>query len=63
MSKGIRNPFYFAGVPLVAMGAVFAAIGASGQGAFGYTAVGLFIPGLVLVVAGWQSRRRKTSGL
>lgn len=55
------KPFYFAGLPLVAIGtafAAFAAVGASGQEAFGYTAVGLLVPGLVLLVTAYWSRRR-----
>ncbi|MFT0866298.1 hypothetical protein [Pseudomonas sp. CAM1A] len=54
-----KKPFYFAGAPLVAIGAAFAAIGASGQEAFGYTAVGLLVPGLLLLSAGYRSNRQR----
>lgn len=54
------KPFYFAGLPLVAIGTPFAAVGASGQEAFGYTAVGLLVPGLVLLVTAYWSRRRRS---
>lgn len=50
------KPFYFAGIPLIATGAAFAAVGASGQAAFGYTSVGLLVPGLVLLIAGYCRR-------
>lgn len=50
------KPFYFAGVPLAAIGAAFAAVGASGQEAFGYTAAGLLVPGIVLLVTGYRRR-------
>lgn len=52
MGKSANKPFYFAGVPLVAVGCAFAAIGASGQEAFGWSAIGLLVPGVVLLVAG-----------
>lgn len=58
MGKSAKTPFYFAGVPLVAVGCAFAAIGASGQEAFGWTAAGLLVPGAILLVIGaWRSRR------
>lgn len=47
------KPFYFVAAPLISIGAAFAAIGASGQAAFGYTAIGLLVPGLVLLAAGF----------
>ncbi|MBJ9974292.1 hypothetical protein IAE35_00305 [Pseudomonas sp. S75] len=50
------KPFYLAAAPLIATGATFAAVGASGQLAFGYTAIGLLVPGLVLIVAGYRRR-------
>lgn len=50
------KPFYFAAVPLISIGAAFAAVGASGQAAFGYTSVGLLVPGLVLLVTGYRRR-------
>lgn len=57
MDGKIRNPFYFAGMPLVAVGCAFAAVGASGQEAFGWTAAGLLIPGALLLIAGvWRKR-------
>jgi len=59
MGKTAKNPFYFAGAPLVAVGAAFAAVCASGQEAFGYTAIGLLVPGLLLLVAGYRSSRRQ----
>lgn len=52
----IAKPFYFAGIPLIATGAAFAAVGASGQAAFGYASVGLLVPGLVLLIAGYCRR-------
>lgn len=58
MAKKANNPFYFAAVPLLAVGCAFAAIGASGQEAFGWTSIGLLIPGLALLVAGLINRRR-----
>lgn len=50
------KPFYFAAAPLIAIGAAFAAVGASGQEAFGYTAVGLLLPGIILLVTGYRRR-------
>ncbi|WP_434681298.1 hypothetical protein J3P77_09410 [Pseudomonas sp. R1-18] len=58
MGKSANKPFYFAGVPLVAIGCAFAAIGASGQEAFGWTAIGLLLPGVALLAAGVLNRRR-----
>lgn len=55
MSK-IAKPFYFAAMPLLAVGAAFAAVGASGQAAFGYTAVGMLVPGMALLIAGYRRR-------
>lgn len=59
MAKTAKSPFIFVGAPLVAVGAAFAAIGASGQPAFGYTAVGLLVPGIILLAGGFWSRRRR----
>lgn len=60
MSKNARNPFYFACLPLLTVGCAFAAVGASGQEAFGWTAAGLLIPGAVLLATGaWRSRSRR----
>ena len=50
------KPFYFAAAPLITIGAVFAAVGAAGQAAFGYTAVGFLVPGVVLLVTGYRQR-------
>lgn len=50
------KPFYAAAAPLLAIGAVFAAVGASGQEAFGYTALGFLVPGIVLLVTGYRRR-------
>ena len=58
MGKSANKPFYFAGVPLVAVGCAFAAIGASGQEAFGWSAIGLLVPGVVLLVVGVLNRHR-----
>lgn len=58
MGKSANKPLYFAGVPLVAVGCAFAAIGASGQEAFGWSAIGLLVPGVVLLVAGFLNRHR-----
>ncbi|MBD8754225.1 hypothetical protein [Pseudomonas coleopterorum] len=58
MAKKANNPFYFVGVPLLAVGCAFAAIGASGQEAFGWTSIGLLVPGVALLVAGLMNRRR-----
>lgn len=55
MSKAAK-PFYFAAMPLLAVGAAFAAVGASGQAAFGYTAVGMLVPGMALLIAGYRRR-------
>lgn len=56
--KPRTSAFHFAGIPLIAVGAAFAAVGASGQPAFGYTAVGLLLPGMVLLLTGlWRNRR------
>jgi len=57
MAKKANNPFYFASVPLVAVGCAFAAIGASGQEAL-WTSIGLLVPGVALLVAGLMNRRR-----
>lgn len=56
MVKTAKKPFYFAGAPLVTIGVAFAAVGASGQEAFGYTAVGLLVPGIVLLITGYRRR-------
>ena len=58
MGNSANKPFYFASVPLVAVGCAFAAIGASGQEAFGWTAIGLLVPGMLLLVAGALNRCR-----
>lgn len=50
------KPFYLAAAPLIAVGAAFAAVGASGQVAYGYTAVGLVLPGIMLLVVGYRRR-------
>lgn len=56
MSKHSTTPFYAAGGSMLVIGVVFAAVGASGQPAFGWTAVGLLIPSAVLLL---QAVRRK----
>lgn len=58
MAKHANKPFYFASVPLIAVGCAFAAIGASGQEAFAWTSIGLLVPGVALLVAGLVNRRR-----
>lgn len=58
MAKKANNPFYFASASLIAVGCAFAAIGGSGQEAFGWTSIGLLVPGLALLVAGLMNRRR-----
>lgn len=58
MSKNAERSFYFAGVPLVATGSAFAAVWASGQEAFGWSALGLLVPGVSLLIAGLVSRAR-----
>ena len=50
------KPFYAAAAPLLTIGAVFAAVGASGQEAFGYSAVGLLVPGIILLISGYRQR-------
>lgn len=57
MGKNAEKPFYIAAVPLLATGCVFAALGASGQEAFGWTAIGLLVPGVVLLITGAMRRR------
>ncbi|MEG0858648.1 MAG: hypothetical protein RSG79_03595 [Pseudomonas sp.] len=59
MGNTNKKPFGLAGGPLIAMGAGFIAVGLSGQPAFGYTGLGLLIPGVVLVVIEFCSRRRR----
>ncbi|MCP6691297.1 hypothetical protein [Pseudomonas donghuensis] len=59
MSKTAKNTFTVAGGPMTALGIAFAAVGASGQPAFGYTAVGLLIPGVALIATGIWSKRRQ----
>lgn len=59
MGKTANKPFYLVGAPLVAIGAAFAAVGASGQEAFGYTAIGLLVPGLLVLCAGYRSSRQR----
>ncbi|MBK5001471.1 hypothetical protein IAE37_003747 [Pseudomonas sp. S31] len=59
MAKTAKTPFIFVGAPLLAVGAAFAAVAASGQPAFGYTAAGLLVPGIVLLATGLWSRRRR----
>ncbi|CAM3882787.1 hypothetical protein CCOS865_02963 [Pseudomonas reidholzensis] len=59
MSRTTNTPFYFTGIPLLSIGAAFAAVGASGQTAFGWIAAGLLIPGALLLIAGaWRNRRQ-----
>ncbi|MOA46213.1 hypothetical protein D3C78_1686990 [compost metagenome] len=53
------KPFYFVGIALLTMGAAFAAVGASGQAAFGYASLGLLAPGAGLLLAGVLSGRRR----
>lgn len=60
MGKNANKPFYIAAVPLLAVGCAFAALGASGQVAFGWTAIGLLVPGIVLLVTGALRRRPAT---
>jgi hypothetical protein len=59
MSKAAKNPYYFAGAPMIAVGAAFAAVGAAGQPAFGWTAAGLLIPGAILLIAAVCRNRRR----
>ncbi|PWB32359.1 hypothetical protein DCO48_13550 [Pseudomonas sp. SDI] len=58
-AKAPKQPFAMTGVPLLAMGCAFAAVGASGQTAFSYVAAGLLIPGTVLLAMGLWNRRRQ----
>jgi len=58
MRKTATRPFTIIGTVLIAVGAAFAAVGASGQPAFGYTAAGLLLPGVVLLVLGVRAGRR-----
>jgi len=60
MHKANTTPLLIAAGPLTALGLVFAAVGLSGQPAFGYTAVGLLIPGIVLLATGLWSKYRRT---
>lgn len=53
------KPFYLVGISLLAVGAAFAAVGASGQAAFGYASLGLLAPGAGLLLAGVLSGRRR----
>lgn len=39
---------------LLNVGAAFAAVGASGQASFGYTAVGMLVPGMALLIASYR---------
>ncbi|MHC6225497.1 hypothetical protein ACYU03_12105 [Pseudomonas sp. X10] len=59
MSKAAKKTFYIAGAPMIAVGAAFAAVGASGQPAFGWTAAGLMIPGVALLIVGACRNRRR----
>ncbi|MNP74461.1 hypothetical protein D3C76_1713430 [compost metagenome] len=59
MSKEAGTPCLHAGMPLFVTGLAFAAVGASGQAAFGYIAVGLLIPGALLSIGGALSRHRQ----
>ena len=52
------KPFYLVGIPLLALGAAFAAVGASGQAAFGYASLGLLAPGAGLLAGVLSGRRR-----
>lgn len=60
MGKNAEKPFYITAAPFIAVGCVFAALGASGQEAFGWTAIGLFVPGIVLLITGALRRHRAT---
>ena len=59
MSRTTRNPFLIAGGSMTAVGLGFAVVGLSGQPAFGYTAVGLLIPGVVLLATALWSKYRR----
>ncbi|MEG0634703.1 MAG: hypothetical protein RR517_19390 [Pseudomonas sp.] len=59
-NKAPKQPFAMTGIPLLALGCAFAAVGASGQTAFSYVAVGLLIPGFVLLGMGAWRRRRQS---
>ncbi|MBP2262615.1 hypothetical protein J3B00_003420 [Pseudomonas sp. BP8] len=59
MLRFSKSPFYLVSVPLIAMGAAFAAVGVSGQSAFGWTAAGLLMPGAVLLICGALRHRRQ----
>jgi hypothetical protein len=52
------EPFYLVGISLLAVGAAFIAVGASGQTAFGYISAGLLAPGAGLLLLGVLSGRR-----
>lgn len=60
MAKATKNPFFIAAGPMTALGIGFAAVGLSGQPAFGYTGVGLLIPGVVLLATALWTRYRRT---
>ncbi|NER61022.1 hypothetical protein G3435_15700 [Pseudomonas sp. MAFF212428] len=59
MLNASKTPLVIAAGPLVTVGLVFAVVGLSGQPAFGYTAVGLLIPGVVLLVTAFCSKKRR----
>ena len=53
-----RNaPLFMAGMPLVATGCAFLAVGAAGQSAFAYAGAGLLAPGIVLIALAWRRSR------
>ncbi|MCE0906979.1 hypothetical protein LU676_30035 [Pseudomonas alloputida] len=56
MAKKVIAPYGFVAVPLIALGATFAAVGAAGQSAFAYTAAGLLVPGIALLVLAVRDR-------
>lgn len=59
MSKTARNPFTYAAIPLLSTGAGFAAAGAMGQPAFGYSGAAMMVSGAVLLIIGFRRNCRK----
>lgn len=60
MRKYTGKPFIIASTTLIGTGAAFAAVGASGQPAFGYASIGLLVPGvLLLLLAGLRTMVRR----
>ncbi|MDD1017056.1 hypothetical protein [Pseudomonas rubra] len=59
MSKAGKKPFGAAPFVFIPMGAGFIAVGLAGQPTFGYMGLGFLIAGVVPLMAGLRTKRRR----